>query len=384
VVACNRSSKTLNRRVTLWRKDKIPYGTYYAYENMKNIFPDADIQINKSSPLTFPAGDYSQTTETNKRRTAYIVISPQVLPDAAEINALINFVGNGNQVFISSFYFGDSLLSYLKLQVNRNFLSYSRDSLQLSVYNPITYDSMSFLYPGFAGDNYVTSMDTQYTTILGRDVDGNPDFVKFTYKGGGALYLHFAPIALTNFFLLHKNNKAYFENVFSYIPSTVNEVRWDDYFRYAGKRGGFSTLQYIFGNRSLRWAFWLILLLFAIIYLFESKRRQKLIPMVSPLNNSSLDFVKTIGRLYYQQKDNNNLTSKMATHFLDHVRTRYNLSTSVLDEDFVERLAYKSGFDKNELKRLIYDIKTFQDTPSPSDKSLMELNERMEAFYKQP
>lgn len=374
--------KKMNKLITLWRKDKIPYGTYYAFENMKYIFPNASITINKKSPATFYIDEVNDD-DYKKHRKAYIIISPQVLPERSEINAMMNFVGNGNQIFISSFLFGDSLLSYLKLKPE-NYLNfkYFQDSLRISLYSPVNSDSISFCYPGTSADNYFSSMDTQYTIVLGRDEKGHPNFVKFGYKGGGAIYLQFAPIAFTNFFLLHKNNKAYYENVFSYLPSGITEVKWDDYFRY-GKRGQFSALQYIFENKSLSWACWITLLLFAILYVFESKRRQKLIPVIHPPQNSSLDFAKTIGRLYYQQKDNHNLVLKMITHFLDHIRTKFNLPTSALDDEFVDRLFYKSGYDKKELKALIDDIKTFQSYPYPFDDELLQLNKKMELFYKQ-
>ncbi|MBS1597955.1 MAG: hypothetical protein JST75_07000 [Bacteroidetes bacterium] len=383
LAGCNQGSKTMNKRVSLWRKDKIPYGTYVAYENMKYVFPNAYISINTSSPTTFNYNYVASSERSNKRRKAYVVISPRVIPDKFEINALMNFVGDGNQVFISAFYIGDSLLSFLKIKTKDSYDPFDvKDTLGVSVYHPLTYDSLLFKYPGFAIDSYVSSMDSQYTTILGRDMQGRANFVKLGYKGGGAIYLHFVPLAFSNFFLLHKENKAYYDNVFSYLPTSVTEVKWDDYFRYS-RRNSFSSLQYIFGNRSLRWAFWLILLLFALIYLFESKRRQKLIPILQPLNNSSLDFVKTIGRLYYQQKDNGNLVAKMITHFLDHVRVKFNLATSVLDDDFVDRLAYKSGYDKTEMKTLMDEIKIYQQNPFCSDEELLNLNKKMEAFYKQ-
>ena len=381
IIACNQVNKKLNRRVTLWRKDKIPYGTYYAYENLQYIFPSAEIRINKSSPTYYSPGN-GRDQEGKKGREAYIIISPEVVPDPSEINAIMNFVGDGNHVFISSFHIGDSLLSYLKVKQSNFYYVNSEDSLKLSVYNPLNSDSLSFVYPGMSADSYVSSIDSQYTSILGRDASGHPDFIRFTYKGGGAIYLHFAPMAFTNFFLLHKKNKAYYENVFSYLPSSLTQVIWDDYFRNIHK-SNFSALQYIFTSQPLKWAFWLILLLFLIIYFFESKRRQKLIPAVQPLQNSSLDFAKTIGRLYYQQKDNGNLAFKMITQFLDHVRTKYNLSTSVLDDDFTERLAYKSGFDKEELKILIDEILVYQDNGTLTDESLLAFNKKMERFYKQ-
>jgi len=73
----------------------------------------------------------------------------------------------------------------------------------------------------------------------------------------------------------------------SYLPQTVQEVIWDEYFRYDHTKD-FSAWQYILSNRALAWAFWLLLLLFALIYLFDSKRKQRPIPLIDPLRNTSL------------------------------------------------------------------------------------------------
>jgi len=386
LVSCTQESKRLSQLIiTLWRQDKNPYGSYYAFENLKYIFPAADITINRGSPAesrSFFPPDYSGEGVNRKQRMGYIIISPQVIPDQREINALMNFVGEGNQVFISSFHVGDSLLRALKITMGRKmvFLQ-AKDSLTLSIYHPVSSDSAAFMYPGFAADNFIDSLDSQYTTVLGRDGSGRPDFVKFGYKGGGAIYLHFAPLAFSNFFLLHRNNKGYYDQALSYLPSNLEEIKWDDYFRNP-RMGPFSAFQYILSKRPFRWAFWLVLILFGLIYLFESKRRQRLIPATVPKQNTSLDFVKTIGRLYYQQRDHANLASKMVTHFLDHVRTKYNLPTTVLDEEFIRRLSYKSGYSRQALEEIVTDIKMFQDGFSPEDDVMIEFNKKLEAFYK--
>ncbi len=274
------------------------------------------------------------------------------------------------------------MLSSLKITLSKDDAAFNtRDSLQVSVKNPVTSDSLFFQYPGIGMGSYAVTMDSQYTTILGRDGKGRANFVRFTYKGGGSLCLHFAPMALSNFFLLYKDNHIYYENVLSYLPSSVKEVKWDEYFRYH-KRKDFSTLRYILGIRSLRWALLLVLLLFLLIYLFESKRRQRLIPVIAPLRNSSLDFVKTIGRLYYQRRDNQNLALKMAVHFLDHVRVRYHLQTSLLDDEFVDRLSYKSGVAKRQLEDIVTSIKNIQEGGMVSDEYLLTFNRKMEEFYK--
>lgn len=379
----------INRRVTLWKKDKIPYGTYIAYENLKYIFPNSEITVNNDPPTEFSGGE---------GKKAYIIIVPGMRPDVEEMNAILNFVGQGNTVFISAFQFGDSLLHTLHIKVTDRYYSNAQvssyinqmDSLQVSVKGAVSSDSLSFFYPGDAYDNHATSIDSQYTTVLGKDRMGRPNFVKFGYKGGGALYLHFAPMAFTNFFLLYKENKAYYDNVLSYIPQSVSEVKWDEYFRY-DRRRGFSAFQYILNSvngqqqHSFRWAFWLLLLLFLIIYLFESKRRQRIVPIISGLRNNSLDFVRTIGRLYYQRRDNHNLAMKMVAHFQDHVRTRYNLPVPAAnggDEEFLKRLSYKSGYGKDQLGDLMGDMRRFQDVSSLSDEELLAFNRKLDEFYK--
>ncbi|MES1160312.1 MAG: hypothetical protein ABUM51_06135, partial [Bacteroidota bacterium] len=255
------------------------------------------------------------------------------------------------------------------------------DSLQVSVNNPVSYDSLPFAYPGSSYDNWFASLDTQYTTILGRDAKGRPNLVKFGYKGGGSLFLHFAPMAFTNFFLLHKQNKEYYDNTLSYLPASVKEVIWDEYFRYDRTRD-FSAFQYILHSRPLSWAFWLCLLLFALIYLFESKRKQRLVPVIPGLRNTSLDFVKTIGRLYYQRRDNHNLALKMSAHFLDQVRTRYNLPVTTPDESFVQRLSYKTGYPREALQDLVADIQRLQVDSNFPDEDLMAFQGKIDTFYK--
>jgi hypothetical protein len=368
-------SKVLNRRITLWRKDKIPYGDQIAYDGLPYLFPNATVSVNRKAP------SYLQTGEGKK---AYIIIVPEMDPTPADINALLNFVGDGNHVFISAERYGDSLMHSLSLRggyKNRYALPRVPDSLQLSIYHPVTGDSVSFAYPGDSFDGWVTSLDSQYTTILGRDHSGRPDLVRFNYKGGGSLYLHFAPLAFSNFFLLHRDNISYYNLALSYLPQTVQEVIWDEYFRYDHTRD-FSAWQYIFSNRALRWAFWLLLLLFALIYIFESKRKQRSIPLIEPLRNTSLDFVRTIGRLYFQRRDNHNLATKMATHFQDQVRTRYNLAVTTLDDDFVARLSYKTGYQRESLSRLVGYMRELPSKAYVPDEELLDFHRQLEAFYK--
>jgi hypothetical protein len=365
-------TKQIDRRITLKRRDKLPYGTKVAYDGLSYLFPNSVISSN-DKPLS------GLTSSEGKK--AYMIISGSLDPSPTEINSLLDFVGAGNHVFISARRFGDSLLHTLGVKASYGYLSGGpMDSLRVSVYHPLTGDSLTFSYPGDSFDGWVDNFDPQYTTVLGRDHLGRPNFIRFNYKGGGTLYLHFAPLAFSNFFLLHKKNIGYYQDALSYLPVSVQEVVWDDYFTVPHR--SWSALDYILGNGSLAFAFWLLLLLFLLIYLFESKRRQRPIPVIQPLKNSSLDFVRTIGRLYFQRRDNHNLASKMVMHFQDLVRTRYNLTAAALDEELVTRLAYRTGFQREALSRLVGYMRELPSKAYVPDEELMDLHRQLEAFYK--
>jgi hypothetical protein len=364
--------RQIDRRISLKRRDILPYGAKIAYDGLSHLFPNSTIASN-DKPLS--------SLSSVEGKKAYLILVPVLDPSPSDINSLLDFVGEGNHVFVSARRYGDSLLHTLGVKASYAYMGYGRmDSLRLSVYQPVTGDSLSFAYPGDSFDGWVESYDPHYTTVLGRDHLGRPDFIRFSYKGGGSLYLHFAPLAFSNFFLLHKRNIAYYEDALSYLPVSVQEVIWDDYFIVPHRNS--SALSYILSNKGLAAAFWLVLLLFLFIYLFESKRRQRPIPVIQPLQNTSLEFVRTIGRLYFQRRDNLNLANKMVTHFQDLVRTRYNLTASALDEELVTRLAFRTGYQREELSRLIGYMRALPSKAYVPDEELMDLHRQLEAFYK--
>lgn len=371
----------MNKRVTFWRNDKIPYGTYYAYNNLPYFFNDAEVSTSNISPVYF--------YNLRDSAAACIIIGNTVKPDENELNALLTYASAGNQVFISAVNIGQNLLDSFKLKTSHTGNIYNEtDSLTISILHPENDDVSSFTYPGFAMDNSFTAMDSSVTNILGKDYEGNANFVKFTYPSGGSVSIHLAPAAFTNFFLLHKNNKQYYDLAISSLPRSVHKINWDDYYRHHtngvdnSERSGFSKLAAFLNHPVLRWAFWLTILLFAIVYLFESKRKQRQVPIVKELRNSSLDFVTTIGRLYYQRKDNKNLAAKMTAHFLGHVRAKYNLSTSRTDEAFEKKLSFKSGFALTRVQEITLFIRSMDNKSQITDDELLSFSKKTDEFYK--
>lgn len=88
------TQKKLDERITLRQKDKIPYGTYVAYQLLPSLFPNATISTNKLSPLDW-AFDTVRTSGQALFITARIFD-----PEVHEIMRMIRFVERGNYVFI--------------------------------------------------------------------------------------------------------------------------------------------------------------------------------------------------------------------------------------------------------------------------------------------
>jgi hypothetical protein len=357
--------------------DKIPYGTKYAFENLSFIFPKSEIQTSNRFPILFQTESDSDISKT------ILIIGPEFKPEADEMRSLIRFAARGkNQIFISALNFGDTVLNMLHLTLKRNLMN-EDDSAEVSILDPGDKRWIKYAYPGFTSSSFIESVDTGYARILGTDKKGRPDFIRITYAKGGAIFIHLSPFMFSNFFLLHNRNKSYYDMALSYLPKQTGIVEWSDYFRYNNRIQRFSVFRFILGQRSLRWAFWLTIIVFLLMFLFETKRKQRPIVELPVARNASEDFVKTIGQLYFQQKNNQNLANKMVTAFLENVRSTYNLSTSILDGDFAHKLTIRSGMPTEEIEKMVQLIHVVRLNSVLSDQELLDLHHQISQFNKQ-
>ena len=198
--------KRMNERVTLRYKDKIPYGCWYAYEHIGYLFPDARVEPGKKSP------DLEDTSD--KGNTLYVIISPKIFPVAGELDELKNFVSKGNHLFLSAINIDTALLEAFGLRTAYFPDVQTDNGITAKLVNPIAKDTLSYSYPGFNTSYFVSSYDSFNTRVHGYSGNNKPDFIQVMNKNGGTVSLHTNPYTFTSFFLLHKQNKAYFDQVF--------------------------------------------------------------------------------------------------------------------------------------------------------------------------
>ncbi len=384
------NEQEIDKRITLRRKDKIPYGASLAFDGLQYIFPNASISVSNKEP-----GDWDSLSVYNSGQ-ALLIISPHFHADGYEMKKLIRFAENGNEVFISTrnlSYEAQRILELSSSPISTSDVMYNSsgqriaDALVLKLSSPPFSNQRSFTYSGEKFNAWAFNTDTSLVTPLGTDEMGRTNFIHLR-AGKGNIFLQLAPLAFSNYFLLQKDNQQYYENALSLISPTVKKVVWDEY--YLTKRDYFDQsnkdskgwMSVLFKFPSLKWALLTAMAALLFYVLMEMRRRQRYIPVVSKPRNDSMEFVKTIGRLYFDKGDHMNLCRKMAAYFLEHVRNRYKLPTTSLDEEFVRKLQFKSGYDYEQLNGIIAVIRSLTRTEKISEKGLISFHRKLETFYK--
>jgi hypothetical protein len=388
----NKKEKQLDERITLRKQDKIPYGTYVAFKGLEYLFPAAGIYTNRYEPGYWDSLSYYKSDQ------ALIIIAGKFNADESEMKKIISFIEEGNDVFVSARNISYSVENMMECEVkesdilsNIDDIIIKEDSLNVALTTPPFGKQTNYVYPGKELDAYFTSINEKTTEVLGENEQGKPNFIRLR-AGKGNFYLHLAPLAFTNYFLLHKDNIRYYEKAFSVINPSATKIVWDEYYlnkklirEESEKKGWFSVLMNTEndnGKKPFKAALLLAIFLLLLFVLLEMRRKQRIIPVVKQHRNDSMDFVKTIGRLYFDKGDHQNLCRKMSAYFLEHVRNKYKLLTGTMDEEFIKKLQYKSGADVQGIQDIVFFIKYLEDAPAISHKQLNKFHQQLESFYK--
>jgi len=372
--------RKMDERITLRQGDKIPYGTRVARELLSSLFPGAATPFDRKYPGAWDSIDVTEP------RQAVILIADYFDADNEELEELAGFVEQGNYVFIISRAVSDDVPSFFNLSFRNNYYSSfsSSDSLKVRLEAPTFASSTSFTYPGQKHDGSFSTINTGYTSVLGRNGEGEPNFIQLN-KGSGSFFIHTAPLAFSNYFILHKNNAIYYEQVLSVLPKNITIILWNEYFlekpRSPEDNKDPSWLGALFSYPAFKWGLLIGAFTLVLFVLLGMRRRQRMIPPFTKPKNDSLDFVKTLGRLYYDRKDHKNLANKMAAYFLEHVRSKYKLPTHTLDDVFVQALHFKTGYSEVETKNIINTIHHIRTSSSITDTQLSDFHKKLELFY---
>lgn len=192
--------------------------------------------------------------------------------------------------------------------------------------------------------------------LLGKSVKNGDNVLEVQY-GKGRLILHLTPVLFTNVQLDKPEVFEYTSQLFNRLD--YDHIYWDElkfqFLNRSRKGGDFAQegyFQYLFKDRSLKLAFYVLIIGLLFFVVFGIKRKYTSIEIVEPLTNSSIDFSKTIARLYWLNPDHKKIAEQKVKMFLAEIRSRYGLSTHQLDDDFRQKFRDKSGTNERHIKRL--------------------------------
>jgi len=360
---------------TFSNRDKIPYGTFVLYKELSSLF--SGIQ---ATELREPVFDHVNNNENEDE--LYILINRSVETSKADEAELYKYIERGNTVFISSSDFSESFKKKFNIETNR-YADYfdGKDSSNINLSNPALKASKDFSLEKNTLDAHFTEIDTAKASILGVNSYKNINFIRLKI-GEGYLFLHTVPVAFTNYFLLKDNNAEYISKVFSYLPAKPSAIFWDEYYKL-GRSGPRTPLRVLLTRPALKWAWYTALAGMIIFVIFHAKRRQRIIPVINPPSNDSKEFVETVSRVYLNQKHHKNIAEKKISFWLDFVRSRFNVNTQQLSDDFCVQLAHKSGTSREVIQHITNSILHVRSSYSISATDLITINQQIDHFYKQ-
>ena len=356
--------------------DKIPFGLYVLDQEIDTFLKDSKIEKIHQTPYEFfnTAYTYDSINPGYTKNGTFFYVDEFSNLDAESVNELLYYVSYGNKAFISAKDFPRILLDSLKIN------QISEYNQKGTIYNSVIYPKLGtkeYKITEGVTNGYFNKINPENTTILGyiRQDTAQANFIKVKYYDG-EIYLHNQPAAFTNFHLLKDNHYEYAEKVLSYLPK--GHVYW-----YTGQQEGSeaseSPLRFILSQPALKWAWYIFLLGMLFFMIFNAKRKQRIVPIIKPLPNTTIDFVKTIGNLYHQESDFDNIIQKKIIYFLEKIRNEYLIDTTKLDDNFIKKLHQKSGKDIQVIEKVVFLINAYRKSPHTSiETDLIQISNAIE------
>ena len=376
--------KPVNWSPSYTKSDKIPFGCYVLFEELPQLFPDQKlITVNESLYNTLSTIDSTNTFN-------YLLINNSLELDKQETNQLLSYVQSGNDAFIAATSFGAYLSDTLNIKVE-SLYTIQEDTMQIKLTNPI-FPKVDYSLTRGLYNTHFTSVDTLNTTVLGhisflekkgimevstRNKVKRPNFIRVKF-GEGNFYLNTTPQAFTNYYMLG-GNEDYVGNSLSYLKNAT--VYWDNY-KKAGRVIIDSPMRFVLNQPALKWAYYLGISGILIFVLFKAKREQRIIPIIKPLENSSIDFARTVGGIYFENKDYSDLIAKKINYFLEYLRSHFYINTQQLNDKAVSDLSARSGKSISETKAMLDLLIHLKNKNQHTEQDLINFNKKIDQFKK--
>lgn len=384
-----------------WKQDfkntsRQPYGTYLFYEILKH---------NTKSFGTVkgdPAGILKLKSKDGVRDLLIVFENDFENYDYDTWDYLVDFINGGNNVLlietfdpykIEKYYDETATVSSREKKKETTHFINDKTEYEFEYLNNFEPESHNWTYFTLKKEmEYEVGKDGLYQIANSEEVNElyfhelnelkQPIFAEFIYEGG-SVYFYRNPVAFTNLYLINEHyvehlekvlSKLKYDNIIYNIPDAKPKEK--------KKKPKVSPLQFILSNPSLTWAYVVTLVGIALFFIFNLKRKQKAVPILPPKQNTTLEYVDAISKVYYQKHSNHNLVVHKNRIFTTFIRSRYHINLNKDINAYAQSIAIRSGLEKEEILGILKRLEQYQKQQTVSDEQLIELHKKIDSFYK--
>lgn len=371
-----------------------PYGAEILYKLLK------DYQQN--SPITLNQDSLSKESLYNAwfEHKTYFFIGENQYINEAESQHLLEFAKRGNTVMVissnpdfrilqaldSSAVHGSQAIffPYSNIDVHTKFIDSIPDQTNLFSFHFLRVDQKELYSFKYFNPEYIAQNSS--IVPLSAFKNGQVNFIT-AQVGKGRIFYHSNPIFFSNYHLIKKQGAQHASRVMSYLKPgeiiwDVKSQDWTTEFNPPKGSKGESPLSFILGNEALRTALWILLISGLIYMLFALKRIQRIVPIIEPKRNSSLAFIRTIGRLYFLEREHATMVRHQMRYFLSWIREKYRIQASELDDATIEKLHIRSGVSKEIIQNIQEEFNKIRVYAILDDAAVMKFHQAITRFYK--
>ena len=197
--------RPLNWRPSFVSSSKIPFGCFVLYNELSDIFDEAEIETVDGNTYEFLSAYDDETPST------FLFVNDFMFFDEQETYQLLDYVKEGNTAFIASKDMGYILRDTLNLVIQSEY--YLQENEAVLDFTNTNFKNQTYTFARGMQHVHIIHLDTLNTEVLGHisftreaileseaaEKIRKPNFIKVAF-GDGNIYVHTNPVAFSNYY----------------------------------------------------------------------------------------------------------------------------------------------------------------------------------------
>lgn len=367
--------KPVNWQRTYMMKDKSPFGTYAIHQLLEPAFTK-EIEINRGTL-------YNLKYDLDKR-SCLILMDNSISLSKTDMKTMYQFLEAGNTVFIGASKFEGLLADTFHVRTYSKYFTFFEKPDSLIKRPGVKVKMLAsnlknkiYDYPMLSDNYYYRNFDsTIFSTCALMD---SSSMMIETKIGSGRLILMSMPDVFTNYFIAKHKNREFAYAILSHITMHSKRIIWDENYKVFNVQSA-SFLKLILESDALYTAYILMLITLIIYMISDGRRRQRAIPIIEPVKNTTLEFVNVVSHVYFNSDNHTYIAEERVRYFYETIRKRFGVPTSEINDIFLETISDLSGYDPKLVKQLFTYCETLRSSHTATERDLIELNRQITNF----